>query len=136
MLSEEKLYRAFLASLRLHGHDFVDTRNDDHHHRLAAAVEVLAEAHARGDAGATRMPRGILPSPFTGRYSEFDQALLNAQETGASSARNPYYPGADLPVSDQRAKRILSGLSEAECKLLDQMVVAFDVRSVEPLAKA
>ena len=130
MLSEEKLYRLFLAGLRLRGHQFVDTREDDHHRRFAAAVEVLNQAHAHSELCAVRMPEGILPSPFTRRFPGLDQALLNAQETGTSGARNPYYLGADLAVSEDRARRVLSTLSPEERELVDRMVAAFDAGMV------
>lgn len=126
VLTEERLYRAFIAGLRLRGHEFVDTRDDDHHRRLTAALALLSEARREEDPGAGRMPRGIRPSPFTGRYSGFDRALLVAQETGASGSRNPYYPGAELQMSEQRAGRVLADLSAEERDLLVRMVEAFD----------
>lgn len=134
VLTEERLYRAFIAGLRLHGHTFVDTRQDDHHRRFSLAVEVLDRAHEDDDPSAARMPRGILPSPFTGRYSAFDRALLLAQETGVSGARNPYYPGADLQMSEHRAEHVLAGFTPEERQLLDRMVAVFDQGQVADAA--
>lgn len=124
VLSNEEFFRAFLAALRLRGADFIDTRYDRHHARFAMTVIRLHEARARGAFAAATMPRALVPSPFTGRYREFDDALIKLQR-GLLGAQNPYYPGIQLIVTPDRANAILARLPDDICQLIGELADAY-----------
>src|SRR5712692_3768805 len=100
-MSSDQFFRGLLAAMRLAGREFIDTRKDNHHMRFEAAMEFLAKL------GGVDMPHPFIPSPFTGTYREFDDALLQMQR-GLLGAQNPFYPGIALHLSSERAQSILA----------------------------
>jgi len=123
-MSDEAFFRLFLAALRASGVSYIDTRDDIHHEKFSAAVERLREAQRRGDPVALCMPRGLVPSPITGRFREFDDALVNAQR-GFTGAQNPFYPGADLILNEEQAVSELEALTKSERDLLLSLAQTF-----------
>ena len=105
-VNEARFFTGFVAALRARGVDFVETQDDSHHARFNRVVQALREARANAEPGAQGMPRTLMPTQVTGRYRELDEALLNMQR-GIFSAPNPYYPGVQLKLSEDRAERIL-----------------------------
>lgn len=108
-MNRDDFFRGLLSALRLDGLEFIDTRNDDHHTRFQRVVELL-RAH---EADFADLPNFFFPSPFTGRYREFDDALLRLQR-GLLGAQNPFYPGVNVDISENRARRILESFPQEQ----------------------
>lgn len=125
MITEDKLFQVFIATLKLSDVNYIDTRLDRHHAQFDQALTVLRAAQERNDRAVARFPRTLVASPFTGRFAALDQALLQAQETGISGSQNPFYSGADLPITKRHAQRTLEQLTDEERALVKQMVDAF-----------
>jgi hypothetical protein len=87
---------------------YIDTRGDVHHELFAQALKLL-------DSPQLESLKESLPffvsSPYTGRFREWDEALLNLQ-LGLLGAQNPFYPGVDVRVSPKVAERILGKLGD------------------------
>jgi hypothetical protein len=127
-MTRDDLFRGLLAALREKGIQFIDTRNDDHHSRFQSVVDVLtAERNQFPD-----IPSTFVPSPFTGRYREFDDALLRLQR-GLLGAQNPFYPGVNLDITLERAHKILQGYREEEKELFSRLASAY--RGEESMAE-
>jgi len=119
-LTSEQFFRAFLASLRVRNLEFVDTRNDRHHKRFQLVVDRLRMAQREHENGAKEMPRALVASPFTGRYQDFDDALVRLQR-GLLGSQNPFYPGIRLTLSKRRAQRILDQLPGPQQEVIDEL---------------
>jgi hypothetical protein len=119
-MTSEQFFRAFLASLRVHDLEFVDTRNDRHHKRFQLVVDRLRAAQKEHENGAEEMPRALVSSPFTGRYQDFDDALVRLQR-GLLGSQNPFYPGIRLTLSKERAERILNQLPKAQHAVIEKL---------------
>lgn len=104
-MTGSSFFRGFFAALRKMGVTFVDTRQDLHHERFGRVAELLSR-DAGEDPGMAEMPKGWAPNMFTGRYSDFDQYLVELQD-GLLGARNPIYPGVDITIRRELADRIL-----------------------------
>ena len=123
-VNEARFFAGFVAALRARGVDFVETQDDSHHARFNRVVQALREARANSEPGVRGMPRSLMPTQVTGRYRELDEALLNMQR-GIFSAPNPYYPGVQLKLSEDRAERILSDFDPEQRKLLARLADLF-----------
>jgi hypothetical protein len=119
-MNRDDLFRGLLAALRLNGKTFIDTRNDVHHDRFRNVVAVLAECREQFP----DVPSTFIPSPFTGRYRELDDALLRLQR-GLLGAQNPFYPGVNLDISESRAERILAAFAPEQRELLLRLAAAY-----------
>ncbi|MCY2987114.1 MAG: hypothetical protein NTY19_04500 [Planctomycetota bacterium] len=119
-MNRDDLFRGLLAALRLQGIKFIDTRNDLHHDRFRQVVELLGECAAEFPC----VPSTFIPSPFTGRYRELDDALLRLQR-GLLGAQNPFYPGVNLDISESRAERILATFSPEQRELFVRLANAY-----------
>ena len=123
-VTEARFFAGFVAALRAQGVDFVETQDDSHHTRFDRVVQELREARANSEPGARGMPRTLMPTQVTGRYRELDDALLNMQR-GIFSAPNPYYPGIQLKLSQDRAERILEDFDPEQRDLLTRLADRF-----------
>ena len=119
-MTRDDLFRGLLAALRERGVEFIDTREDDHHARFQRVVEMLDEVREEFP----NVPSTFIPSPFTGRYREFDDALLRLQR-GLLGAQNPFYPGVNLDISKQRAHRILANYKTEEQQLFANLASVY-----------
>lgn len=134
-MNEETFFRALIAALRLAGRDFVETRDDEQHHRFAHVVKRIDEMVAQELPGADALPLLFVPSPVTNRYPELDDALLEAQR-GLTGSRNPFYPGADLVLTPEYAEAELEDLGPEERVLMEQLAQVFITAEVERRALA
>lgn len=125
-VNEARFFAGFVAALRARGIDFVETQDDSHHARFDRVVQALRDARANSEPGVQGMPRTFMPTQVTGRYRELDDALLNMQR-GIFSAPNPYYPGVQLKLSQDRAQRILDDFDPEQRKLLGRLADLFVV---------
>ena len=123
-MDEDTFFRGFIAALRLTGHEFVETRGDDQHRRFSAVVKRIDELVAKGAPSAENLPQLFVASPLTNRFPELDDALLEAQR-GRTGSKNPYYPGADLVLTEEYAKQELDELSKPERDLIEDLVATF-----------
>jgi hypothetical protein len=123
-VNEARFFAGFVAALRTQGIDFVETQDDSHHVRFDRVVQALREARAKSEPGVQGMPRTLMPTQVTGRYRELDDALLSMQR-GIFSAPNPYYPGIQLKLSQDRAQRILDDFDPDQRKLLTRLADLF-----------
>lgn len=123
-MTKDRFFRAFLSVLRLRGVEFIDTRSDVHHVRFARAMDELASLQAEDATLRADLIQPLTPSPFTGRYADFDAALMQAQH-GFAGAQNPFYPGMDLSLDTDQAEQQLEALSEAQRVTLDRLAEAY-----------
>lgn len=123
-VNEARFFAGFVAALRARGLDFIETQDDSHHARFDRVVQALREARANSEPGVQGMPRTLMPTQVTGRYRELDDALLNMQR-GVFSAPNPYYPGIQLKLSQDRAERILDDFDPDQRTLLTRLADLF-----------
>jgi hypothetical protein len=119
-MSQDDFFRGLLAALRLKGAQFIDTRGGLHHEHFERVVEELEEHYIEFP----ELPRTFTPSPFTGRYRELDEALVQLQ-CGLLGAQNPFYPGVRLDISEVRAKNILMGYPEEQQQFFHKLAQAF-----------
>jgi len=131
-MNDEKFFKGLVAALATSGVEFIDTRGDRHQVAVRRAIDLLRDLQESGTAGATSMPRALLPRPVTGAYEEFDDALLRLQDLGYDSAQNPYYPGVALTPIRHRAERILSRFSKEEQEVFAGLAQAFNSGSGVP----
>lgn len=103
VMKRDDFFRGLLAALRLSGLNVITTRDDAHHEAFRHVVEVLDEIHD----DCPEIPDTFVPSPFTGRYRELDNALVRFQQ-GLLGAQNPFYPCVNLDITDTLAKRIMN----------------------------
>ena len=113
VMTEDRFFRGFLATLaeRIR---YIDARDDRHQEALHRALATLHELQVAGRPGATTMPKSLRPGIITGKYDEFDDALLNFQDWGYDSAQNPFYASVELTLPERRIKRVLSRFSQDE----------------------
>jgi hypothetical protein len=119
-MTRDDLFRGLLAALRENGVKFIDTQNDAQHSSFRRVVGLLQKCQGEFP----NIPFTFVPSPFTGRYRELDDALLRLQR-GFLGARNPFYAGVNLNLSEDRAKRILNGYSPEDQELFSRLAAAF-----------
>jgi hypothetical protein len=119
-MTSNRFFRGFLAALRINEVTYLNTVDDDHHRRFAQAVRALQEQQRRKDPAALEMPQGLVSNPFTGRFDDFDDALVRMQQ-GMLGAQNPYYPGIRLVLTDERAERILEAFDDDQREVFSQM---------------
>jgi hypothetical protein len=119
-MTTDDFFRGFMAALKKNGLDQIETRND-RHHRAFEAVQHLAET------GTTRQSRlRFIPSPYTGRFPQLDEALVRLQRDGLLRAENPYYVRVKLALSPERADKILKFYSEDDREFLRAAADAYE----------
>lgn len=128
-MSNEEFFEGFLAALRLLGQESVLTEDDEHHRRFQAVVRELKDARRRGEAGADRMPRGLVDNIVTGRFRELDSALNDFQKDEMVGARNPRYRRVELVVSEASAKGLLDLYCPEERELFMKLAERFQPES-------
>jgi hypothetical protein len=102
----EDFFQALFAALLHDGVKSIDTRDGQHQERFQRVAEYLDE-HAEA---ADRLGVCFFPSPYNGRFAEFDSELLK-QQVGLLGAQNPFYPGVHLQFSQETADAILNDLA-------------------------
>jgi hypothetical protein len=116
-MTKDRFFRGFLAALRKVGEDFIRTRDDAHHKKFEAVVDLMERS------GSEDLPL-FIPSPFSGRFREFEDALLQMQR-GFLGAQNPFYPGVHLDITEERAGAILDQYSREERELFLKLAQAY-----------
>jgi hypothetical protein len=116
----EDFFQALFAAIRVEGAEFIDVRGDQHQRRFSHVAEWLSQHPEEAE----RIGICFFPSPYNGRYAEFDAELLNSQ-AGLLGARNPFYPGIHLQFSSHRAKEILEARPAEDRKLFSELAQAF-----------
>jgi hypothetical protein len=119
-MRREDFFQGLFAALRARNTEFIDARGDQHQKRFSRVVEWL-DAHPKEG---QRLGVCFFPSPFNGRYAEFDAALLRLQ-MGFLGAKNPFYPGMDLQFSPERAEAILSEMVPGDRNLFSELAEVF-----------
>ncbi len=123
-MTEERFFRGLLAALTCRTR-FIDARDDRHQVALDHVVETLRALQLASEPGAASMPRSIRPGPVTGKYDEFDDALLSLQDLGYDSAQNPYYTSVELSLRKERVERVLGRFTDDERRVLDSLAGVF-----------
>lgn len=125
----DDFFQAFFAALRLQGVKSIDVRGDRHQRRFSQVAGWL-DSHPED---AERLGICFFPSPFNGRYADFDAELLKNQ-VGLLGAKNPFYPGIDLQFTPERAEDILQHTDPENRELFGKLARAF--REAEAAAEA
>jgi DNA-binding MarR family transcriptional regulator len=124
-LTSNEFFLGFFAALKKAGCLAIRTKDDDHQKRFQLLRDALPELGARYPS--------FVPSPFTGRVQELDDALLQLQ-TGVLGAKNPFYPKIDLDISDTLAARILKDLTAEDRELFQKLAEKFQAAEGRELA--
>jgi hypothetical protein len=125
----DDFFQAFFAALRLQGVKSIDVRGDRHQRRFSKVADWLD----RHPEDAERLGICFFPSPFNGRYADFDAELLKNQ-VGLLGAKNPFYPGIDLQFTPERAENILQQTGPENRALFSNLAKAF--REIEATVEA
>ncbi len=128
-MTNDRFFRGFLAALQQVGERFIVTRDDTHHKKFKAVVGLLGQLSTEQQ---DELP-AFIPSPFTGRFREFEDAILQMQR-GFLGAQNPFYPGVNLDISPERASAILDQFSSAERELFLRLARAYKEKDTADVA--
>lgn len=123
-LGEERFFKGLIAALAERTR-FIDARDDRHQVALERVVTTLRNLQEAGEPGTATMPGSLRPGPVTGKYDEFDDALLNLQDLGYDSAQNPYYTSIELNLRSERIDRVLSKFSVDERRIFERLAETF-----------
>lgn len=123
-VSAPAFIKGLLASLALRGTTHVVTLNNDHQNRFRKTVEFLNNTARTNPGLCERLPI-FAPSPVTGEYDEFDEALITFQGLGLTRCIGPYFHEVEVDIAPLRAKRILDRLTESEQELLGKLASTF-----------
>ena len=127
-MRREDFFQGLFAALRIRDIDFIDVRGDQHQRRFSRVAEWLDEHPDAAD----RLGVCFFPSPFNGRYPDFDAELLRKQ-VGLLSAKNPFYPGIHLHFTPERARAILEKFPLQDQSLFTTLAEEF-VEAENPVA--
>ena len=106
-MTNDRFFRGFLAALRLQGENQIVTKADIHHQTFDAAARWLEEARRSGHPGVEGMPDTLIPQVITGRYQDWDNALISLQRGKLLAARNPTYPLVEILFNEDDARQLL-----------------------------
>jgi hypothetical protein len=106
-MTNDRFFRGFLAALRLQGENRIVTKGDAHHQTFDAAAHWLDEARRSGHPGVEDMPDTLIPQVITGRYQDWDDALISLQRGRLLAARNPTYPLVEILFTEDEAEQLL-----------------------------
>ncbi len=120
----DRFFKGFMASMVLKQHLVIDTSEEAHQRRFEEVAKKLREAHKSNGEEFAQLPQFLAKSQITGRYKDWDDALISLQ-TGLLSAQNPYYLSVKINCSQQLAETLLNEYSESERALLDGLVATF-----------
>lgn len=126
LMKRDDFFRGLFAALRLRGLEFVDTQEDRHHARFTKVASLLRERRA----DFPEVPQAFVPSPFTSRYRELDDALLRLQR-GLLGAKNPFYPGLYLHIKQPVAQEILNEYTPEQRKLFLDLADAYQSAPID-----
>ncbi len=120
-----RFVRGLLASLCLEGVTRIVVCGDAHHVRFKLVLEAIERLKTERRKGAESLPL-FIPSPFTGRYREFDTGLLvGATGITTVSIRAFRAPEVSITVSRARARDVLRGFTAPERDLLRELARVF-----------
>lgn len=128
-MTNDHFFRGFLAALRQEGLKFISTQNDAHHKKFQAVVGVLGRLSEEEQ---DDLP-AFIASPFTGRFRELEDAILQMQR-GFLGAQNPFYPGVHLDITTERAGAILEQFSADERELFHRLARAYKEKGTADVA--
>ncbi|MDQ3725264.1 MAG: hypothetical protein M3335_05150 [Actinomycetota bacterium] len=124
-MTNDRFFRGFLAALRLQGEKRIVTKNDAHHQTFDAAARWLEEARRSGCPGVDDMPDTLVPQVITGRYQEWDSALVSLQRGRLLAARNPTYPLVEILFDDEEARQLLELYTPEQREVFTQMATRY-----------
>lgn len=127
---EQSFFEGLVAALASQGVTVIDVRNDRHQVSFARVVGKLRELQDAGDRGSLSMPDDLYPGPITGKYEEFDNALLRFQGYGLDSAQNPLYPAIILTMDEKRGEELLEEFGSEERQTFLQLARVFTASEV------
>jgi hypothetical protein len=119
-MTNDRFFRGFLAALREAGEKILVTKDDTHHKKFKAVAGLIGQLSEEEQ---DELPT-LIPSPFTGRFRELEDAILQMQR-GLLGAQNPFYPCVNLDVSAERATAILEQYSPREQELFRRLAKAY-----------
>jgi hypothetical protein len=120
----DRFFKGFMASMVLKQHTVIDTSDEAHQRRFEEVAKRLRQAHQSNGGNFSELPQFLAKSQITGRYKDWDDALISLQ-TGLLSAQNPYYLSVKINCSQNLAETILHDYSPEERALLDGLVTTF-----------
>jgi Mn-containing catalase len=129
-MTNDRFFRGFLAALCQEGLQFLVTRDDTHHKKFQAVVRILEQLSEEEQ---DDLP-AFVPSPFTGRFRELEDAILQMQR-GFLGAQNPFYPGVQVDITAERAVVILEQFSASERELFRRLARAYKEKGTAPVAQ-
>jgi hypothetical protein len=127
-MTNERFFRGFLAALKLQGESEIVTKDDAHHQTLDAVVEVLDEARRTHRSGAEEMPATLIPQEITGRYHDWDSALVALQRGKLLTGRNPTYPCVEILFNEDEARRLLERYTPEQREIFNDLATAYRQR--------
>ncbi len=104
-MNEDKFFKILLAAIRLNGITIIYTSLDTHQKLFARAWKLLTKTDRQ-----KQLPV-LVPSPFTGRFAEWDRALIQNQWGGMTLVVGPYMNYVRITLSEDQALRILNELT-------------------------
>ncbi len=123
-ISTPTFMKGFLASLAIHEKTHLTTLNNEHQARFRKTVETLDDPTLTDPSLRERLP-AFIPSPITGEFSEFDEALISFQGLGLTRCVGPYFHEVEVGITASRAERILNRFTEPEQKLLGELASVY-----------
>lgn len=123
-VSTKAFMKGLLASLVVQETTHLTTLNNEHQNRFRKTVETLDDPDLIDPSLRERLPT-LIPSPITGEYSEFDEALISFQGLGLTRCVGPHFHEVELDIPSSRAQRILDRFSPAEQELLAKLAVVY-----------
>ena len=124
-MTNDRFFRGFLAALRLQGETEIVTKDDAHHRTFDASAHYLNEARQARHPGVEEMPDTLAPQVITGRYQDWDDALISLQRGKLLAARNPTYPLVEILFTEDEAKELLQLYTPAQREVFAEMATQY-----------
>lgn len=124
-MTNDRFFRGLLAALRLQGEKQIITKGDAHHQTFDAAARWLDEARRSGHPGVEDMPDTLVPQEITGRYQDWDSALVSLQRGRLLAARNPTYPLVEILFDEGEAEQLLDRYTPEQREVFTEMAAHY-----------
>jgi hypothetical protein len=129
-MTNERFFRGFLAALRLQGESRIRTKDDAHHPTFDAVVKALEDARRAKKAGVEEMPDTLIPQDITGRYHDWDAALVALQRGRLVTGRNPTYPAVEILFDENEASQLLARYTPEQRAIFEDLACAYRAQPV------
>lgn len=121
----DRFFLGFIAALAMAGVSSIDAAGDAHQRKFDTVAEKLRERAAGTPASPdVLLPRYLPRSQITGRYKDFDDALVLLQGS-LLQPRHPYRATIELNHSEALLQAIRKQFSTAENQALDELAEAY-----------